>query len=127
MDRARTMERRKKICGGARRRIDGRHPIWRELLQRGCFFETRTVRARLVRRCAAGNAFQRRQVYPKMGTKLGNSNLQLGRDAESEFRLVAAACSQRGAEFSCLPNRSHPRLLPDLRVSMAAAAEQKVS
>src|SRR5437588_4902358 len=106
MDCARTMERGKKICRRARRRINGRHPVWRELLQRGRFFETRPVRARLVRGRAAGNAFQGRSVYSKVGTKLGDSDLQLAGNAPPGFRLVATTCPERGAQFSRVSDRS---------------------
>src|SRR6266404_9613636 len=77
MDRARTMVGCQKLRGRKRDRADGRYSVRRQLLQRGRVRSTGAVRSRLVRWRSPGNALQRRQIHPKVGTELGHSTVSL--------------------------------------------------
>ena len=102
-------------------------PFWHQLLQRRRFRASRSVRARLVGRRATRALFQGRCLYPKMGPELGHPALSLGRDAQPQFRLVAAAGPRSAGNFSPLPHRSRARVLPHLRFPLAAGAESRIS
>src|SRR5947209_18903718 len=62
-----------------------------------------------------------------MGTELGHPALPLVKNARAEFRLVAATCPRCAALFPFVSDRPRSRLLSHLRVSVATAAEQKIS
>src|ERR1700694_5103725 len=113
------MERIKIIRCWPRHRADGRYSVWRQLLQRRCLLATERVCARVVGRRAAGTVFQGRPVHAKVGTKLGDTALPLGGDAREQSGLVASTGTGSEADVSSLPHRSRPRILSDLRFSVA--------
>src|SRR2546423_8782520 len=119
MDRRAAVAKRPVVCGRAWSRADGRHPVRGESLQRGCLLASGPIRDGLVRWRATGAVLQGRRVHPKMGTKLGDPALPLGRNADAKPRLVALASARGAQDISRLPDRSRARLLPDLRFSVA--------
>src|SRR3981189_1113481 len=100
------------IRRSARRWIDGRHPIRGQLLQRGCLLTPGRIRSGMVWGRTPRALFQGRRIYSEVGTELGYPALPVGRDADTESGLVAAADPRRAKDFPCLSDRSRARLLP---------------
>ena len=123
MGRIRPMDRNAGLRGATRDCANGRHPVWRESLQRGCLLASGPVRDRMVRGRATGALLQRGRVHSEVGTELGNPALSLGRDAEPQPRLVAEARRRRAQSLSHLSDRSRHGVLPHLRLPVAARAE----
>src|SRR5215475_8611879 len=61
-----------------------------------------------------------------MGAKLGRSALSLGRNARQQFSMVARTGAGYPTDFSYIPDRSRPGILPHLRFSMAPEEEQRI-
>ena len=63
------------------------------------FAHPEQLRARLVRRRAAGAVFQGRRVHPKVGTELGHPALSLGRDAQPATSTGGGSASAACGKF----------------------------
>ena len=68
----------KTLRGRARRRADGRHSFWGQLLQRGCLRSARNFRARMVAAARRPSPISRTTSSPRSGARTGVSRSTTG-------------------------------------------------